>query len=97
MNQLNVTSKIIEKSVANDITALEHIGQVANQVAANYVFADYINRKSIHTIQNQSAALDLFGQYLAVVGIPGQSAANLQTDPQAWRGITWGIVEGFVL
>ena len=96
MNQLNVTSKIVDKSVANDITPLEHIGQVANQVAANYVFADYINRKSIHTIQSQAAALNLFGEYLAVVGIPGHSADNLQTDPQAWRGITWGIVEGFV-
>lgn len=31
-----------------------------------------------------------------MVGIPGLSADNLQTDPQTWRGMTWGIVEGFV-
>lgn len=96
MTQLNVTSKILDKSITNHITALEQAGQVANQVAASYIFNDYINRKSIHTIQSQAAALNLFGQYLAVVGIPGLSADILQTDPQAWRGITWGIVEGFV-
>ena len=40
--------------------------------------------------------MNLFGEYLAVVGIPDPSADTLQTDPQAWRGITWGLVEGFV-
>lgn len=96
MPQPNVTSKLLEKSVNNDITPIEHIGRVANQVAANYVFTDYTSRKSPHTIKNQRSALDLFGQYLAIVGIPGKSADNLQTDPQSWHGITWGIVEGFV-
>jgi integrase len=96
MNQLNVTSQIVDKTVANEISVLEQIGQVANQVAASHVFADYITRKSDYTIQTQAEALNLFGEYLGVVGIPGHSADSLQTDPQAWRGITWGIVEGFV-
>ena len=62
MNQLNITSQIVDRPAANEITVLEQIGQVANQVAAGHVFDDYINRKSDYTIQTQAEALNLFGQ-----------------------------------
>lgn len=78
------------------LTRVEQIGRVANQVAADHVFADYLSRKSTHTIETQTAALNVFGEYLAAMGIVGLSADNLQHCPQAWQGITWGIVEGFV-
>jgi hypothetical protein len=42
MPQPNVTSKILEKSVANENMSIEQIGRVANRVAANHVFNDYI-------------------------------------------------------
>lgn len=77
-------------------TPMTAIGQVANQVATDHVFADYINRKSDYTIATQRAALQRFADYLYVVGIPDMTAVQLQTDPTAWRGLTWGLVEGFV-
>ncbi len=53
-------------------------------------------RKSDYTIATQRAALQRFADYLYVVGIPDMTAVRLQTDPAAWRGLTWGLVEGFV-
>lgn len=78
------------------MTPMATIGQVANQVAANHIFTDYLNRKSDYTIATQYAALKRFGEYLEVTGIPGLTAVRLQTEPEAWRGLTWGLVEGFV-
>lgn len=67
-------------------------GQVANQYAAQDAFADYLSRKSENTIRSHAASLARFGEYLAVVGV---EAGNLQYDPQAWRGVTHGLVKGF--
>ncbi len=72
------------------------VGLVANRVAADHLFADYINRKSDSTIATQKAGLMRFGEYLSQVGIPGLTAVRLQTEPEAWRGLSWGLVEGFV-
>jgi integrase len=75
-----------------DREALALAGQVANQAAAGGVFADYQSRKADNTTRRQAADLALFAEYLRAAGVtPG----NLQTDPEAWRGVTWGIVEGF--
>jgi integrase len=73
-------------------SALTLAGQVANDIAARSVFIDYQGRKAANTLRRQAADLALFAQYL--------SAAKLQPgdfgrDPQAWQGITWGLVEGF--
>ena len=73
-------------------SALTLAGQVANDIAARSVFIDYQGRKAANTLRRQAADLALFAKYL--------SAAKLQPgdfwrDPQAWQGITWGLVEGF--
>lgn len=67
-------------------------GQAANDAAARHVFSDYCQRKAANTIRCQDADLALFAQYLNDAGV---DTGNLSTDPTAWRGITWGIVEGF--
>jgi integrase len=72
--------------------ALASAGQVANEYAARSAFADYLSRKSDNTIRSQAASLTRFADYLAKVGI---TAGDLQHDPDAWRGVTWGLVEGF--
>ena len=77
-------------------TPMATVGQVANQVAADHIFADYLNRKSDDTIATHYAALKRFGEYLEVAGIPGLTGVRLQTEPETWRGLTWGLVEGFV-
>jgi integrase len=79
------------------ILAKEHrltlAGQAANTVAARRAFDDYRSRKAAETIRRQDADLALFAVYLEDVSIV---AGDLGINPEAWRGITWGIVEGFV-
>lgn len=75
-------------------------GKIANQVAAGHVFTNYQERKAHNTLKRQVADLALFADYLAqalaeagTVGSP--TGADLASDPQAWQGITWGLVAGF--
>lgn len=89
---------------------LELAGQVANRAAVSHVVEEYLSRKARNTIRTQAAALDLFAEYLDAAADVGagmrQFAAAVATwagdagsgrpDPAVWRGVTWGIVEGFV-
>jgi integrase len=72
---------------------LAEAGQAANEAAARHVFDDYRSRKAANTIRRQDAGLALFAKYLAAFGV---KVGDLAQDPEAWRGITWGLVEGFV-
>lgn len=71
-------------------------GQVANQVAGNHVFADYLSRKSSNTLRAHRADLDTFCAFLADAGVHCEGGEVLQTDPTAWAGVTWGLVQSFV-
>lgn len=120
------TTKALQKS------DLVRAGESANRAAANYLFADYRQRRAQKTIRTQTAALLLWVHYLVDVGaaaellteaedwaaahFDGPSMAELldytqsqqlslpivygahycQHRPAAWRGVTWGLVEGFV-
>lgn len=68
-------------------------GQAANKAAARAVFNDYRTRKATNTIRRQDADLALFADYLKSARL---RVGKLATDPRAWMGITWGLVEGFV-
>lgn len=68
-------------------------GHAANRAAAANVFADYISRKAANTIKAQAFDLAVFAQFLGNVGI---AVDELQSNPAAWDGMTWGIVEAFV-
>ncbi|MCB8976603.1 MAG: site-specific integrase [Ardenticatenaceae bacterium] len=121
-----------EKSLKQETNMVHYAGQAANQAAASYLFADYRQRRSDKTIRTQTAALQLWVQYLRELGIDGELLANAevwataalgqqmlqqlaeqaetqgtpldvmfgahycQHRPEAWLGITWGLVEGFV-
>lgn len=74
--------------------AMALAGQAANEAAARSIFADYRSRKAENTTRRQDADLKLFADYLAFVGVATNPQA-LATDPAAWQGVTWGIVEGF--
>ncbi len=81
------------------LTAVDQMaaaGQAASQAAAQYAFDDYLSRKSDNTLRNHLAALTLFVAYLKAGGVNGRTAQQLQTTPEPWRGVTWGLVEGFV-
>jgi integrase len=91
--------------------SLGFAGQVANGHAAQGVFVDYLSRKSDNTIRSQAASLTRFADYLNRIGEGvGQSLGSdmaafadavaafpdgLAPDPDAWQGISWGLVEGF--
>ena len=80
----------------NAPNGLEIAGQMANGHAAKAAFGDYQSRKADNTLRRQRADLALFAEFLAVAGIPAApTAEDLYSTPDAWRGVTWGLVEGW--
>ncbi|MBN1975952.1 MAG: site-specific integrase [Anaerolineae bacterium] len=75
--------------------ALIEAGKIANNSAARSVFADYRSRKADNTLRRQDAALALFSEFLAESAGHAPTAEALATEPEAWRGVTWGLVDGF--
>ena len=73
--------------------ALAQAGQAANQAAERHRFADYRLRRAEQTLRRQQADLGLFAAFLLELEVP---AGDLWDDPDAWRGVTWGLVEAFV-
>lgn len=82
--------------VTTQPTDLEMLGQMANGYASQNVFQRYQGRKADNTLRSQRAALALFGAYLQQAGVT-VSEQDLANKPEAWRGVTWGLVDGFVL
>lgn len=74
----------------NDV--MRTAGQAANKQAARVAFADHEARKADNTIRSKQADVALFETFLQSAGVP---AVGLYDNPQAWHGVTWGIVEGF--
>ena len=70
------------------------IASAADEVAAHHTFDDYRVRRAANTLRRQHADLMLFARYLAEVQID-TSPERLQSDPEAWRGISWGLVASF--
>ena len=66
------TAKGLQKS---DLT---RAGEAANRAAADYIFADYRQRRAKKTIKTQTAALLLWVQYLAEVGAAGELLAEAE-------------------
>ncbi len=69
-------------------------GQLANQAAAADVFAEHLRHKSPETQKAYAAAVSLFSEALAEIGV-GRSAERLLHDPTAWQGVTWAMVKGY--
>jgi len=71
---------------------MKQAGQAANKAAARQTFARHIEGKAKNTERRKRADLDLFEKFLQSVNIP---ARGMFDNPQAWQGVTWGIVEAF--
>lgn len=67
-------------------------GQAANEAASRGCFDRYRERRADNTIRRQRVDLALFEAFLLEAGVP---VGNLAEDPQAWAGMTWGLVEAF--
>ena len=59
---------------------LSDAGEAANRVAADYLFDDYRQRRAKKTLRTQTAALQLWVQYLVEVG----AAHDLLVEAEAW-------------
>jgi integrase len=77
-------------AILNDI--MHQAGQAANTQAARIAFDDHTARKAYNTIRRKISDLALFEDFLQSAGVP---AVGLYDHPQAWRGVTWGLVEAF--
>lgn len=80
----------------HDPSPLAIAGQIANRVAGQNLFQRYLSEKSANTIKRHARDLELFAEYLLDAQVSLDNGADFQTNPHAWHGVTWGIVEGFV-
>ena len=90
------TRALTTRKSSTELSAiLADAGQQANEAAAATAFADYRARRANNTLRRQDAGLALFARYLREASGEGPTGKALATDPEAWRGITWGLVDGF--
>ncbi len=82
MSRKIVPSKVIESA-----------GLAANLVAGRHVFEEYKSRRSPQTLRRQKADLELLVQFLKEFNAAPEG--DLQSDPESWRGATWGLFEAF--
>lgn len=85
----------ITEIVESDLPKVMTVGQLANEYAAQHVFAEYQQRIAANTKRRQHDDLALFAQYLSHVGII-VTAEQLMSMPGTWSDITHGLVAGFV-
>lgn len=76
----NSQDLVPQTSTSIERQALVAAGRAANRAAADYLFADYRQRRAESTLRTQRAALVLWVEYLADVGAAGEILA----EAQAW-------------
>lgn len=78
--------------------ALIVIGKMANEYADGNVFEDFNGRKADNTLRAYRSDLASFAAFLhdASKGAVTVTGDALQTTPETWRGVTWGLVTAFV-
>lgn len=100
------TSSITSTTDNRQLDQRRAIGAAFNQAAAAGVFADYRGRRSANTLKAQDSDLAVFTDFLLYAtgrNLPEAEKkkiadlyARLNIDPQAWAGITWGLVQAFI-
>lgn len=76
----------------NEITAPGMtIGDAFNKAASENIFSDYIDRKAANTQTRHIKELKNFSSFLTEYGYKN----NGMTTPQEWKGVTFGIIEGY--
>ncbi|GAC1355099.1 MAG: hypothetical protein NVSMB38_34960 [Ktedonobacteraceae bacterium] len=96
---MNEKDSVTQTPTALSVTegrSLADVGRYADAVASASTFERYRERKAYDTIRRHKADIALFASYL--MQIPDmQVLGNLYLDPFAWRDMSRGLVEGFVL
>lgn len=73
--------------------SLADLGVIADTYASASVFETYRADKAKNTRERQEVDLRHFATYLSGKGVP---VGDFYNDPNAWNGVTWGLVTGFV-
>lgn len=81
-------------TIYNDTSALERAGQAANEAARKGKLERYQERKSDNTLRRQGADVALFETYLQEAHVP---ATNMAMDLANWRGVTHGLIDGWIM
>ena len=89
-NAITVRTQATPLAVVNDL--MKQAGKAANKAARSRVFSSALSGKAKNTDRRKRADLALFETFLNGAGVP---AGDLYENPEAWRGVTWGIVEAF--
>lgn len=76
--------------------SLSTIGPIADQIAAMGVFEDYQSKCTANTARRQKNDLAVFSAYLQEAGVILR-ADDLYASAEAWRGLSYGFVKGFVI
>jgi integrase len=93
---LKMTSKTKAVSTTSpDQLRMARVAAVANLRTAQDTFNDYRDRKAANTLARQDADMDAFAVFLGRFQIQ-RTAEELCASPEAWRGVTYGIVQGFI-
>jgi integrase len=70
------------------------VGEEADRIASKDIFTAYRSRRRPLTVKSYDFDLDVFKRYLAECGVA--VTGDLKTQPPAWHGITWGLIQGFI-
>lgn len=70
-------------------------GAAADDAAGAATLAAYRAGLAVETRRGQDADLARWARYLAAVGVEGADC-GWATAPSCWRGVSWGLVEGFI-
>lgn len=76
-------------------SSIDEVAQLANTHSAKNAFNKYQSKKAPNTKRRQLADLALFSRYLGRVHID-RSAQDLMDKQEAWKGMTHGLVDGFI-
>ncbi len=69
-------------------------GEIADDIARAKVLDTFKRGKALNTLRRHDADLALFTFYLNTLS--ATPAGSLASEPAAWTGITWGLVEGWI-
>jgi hypothetical protein len=93
-----MTDNLIVQTQATGIDAfpsIDDVAQLANTHSAKNAFSKYQLKKAPNTKRRQLADLALFSRYLDMVHIH-RNAQDLMDKQEAWKGMTHGLVDGFI-
>jgi integrase len=79
----------------NVLEVMAQVGKLADKFVDEQAQARYQKKSTEETIRRQMADLEAFSQYLNAIGV-SISGGQLYHDLASWKGVSYGLVEGFL-